>query len=72
MDELKNVQAESRKNRYSKADDAQLRKTIDSAYQFVNEQRNLFFNDKNAVRVKGLKDVIERMEVSLNRDKRDL
>jgi hypothetical protein len=72
MDELKNVQAESKKNRYSKSDDAQLRKAIDAAYQFVNEQRNHFFSDKNAVRVKGLKDVIERMETSLARDKKDL
>lgn len=72
LDELKNVQADSRKNRYSKADDAQLRKAIDSTYQFVNEQRNHFFSDKNAARIKGLNDVIERMEVSLSRDKKDL
>ncbi|MES2619460.1 MAG: hypothetical protein V4615_01305 [Bacteroidota bacterium] len=72
LDELKNVQSDSKKNRYSKADDAQLRKAIDSAYQFVNEQRNHFFSDKNAARIKGLNDVIERMEVSLSRDKKDL
>ncbi len=72
MDELKNIQTESRKNRYSKADDQQLRKAFDSIYQFINEQRNHFFSDKNAARIKGLNDVIERMDFSLNRDKKDL
>jgi len=38
----------------------------------VNEQRNHFFSDKNATRVKGLTDVIERMEASLAHDRKDL
>ena len=71
-DELKNLQNESRKNRYTKADDAQLRKIFDAAYQFINEQRNHFFNDKTETRVKGLNEVIEKMTASLNYDKRDL
>jgi len=72
LEELKTLNAESRKNRYSKADDAQLRKAFDAAYQYINEQRNHFFSDINATRIKGLTDVIERMEKSLNHDKKDL
>jgi outer membrane protein OmpA-like peptidoglycan-associated protein len=72
LDELKTLQAESRKNRYSKADDNQLRKFFDSVFHYINEQRNHFFSDKTASRVKGLNEVIEKMEHSLSRDKKDL
>jgi hypothetical protein len=72
LDELKNLQNDSRKHRYSKADEQLLRRTFDSAFQYINEQRNHFFSDKNAARIKGLSDVVERMEASLNRDKKDL
>lgn len=72
LDELKNYQTEARKNRYTKADEAQVRKLFDAAYQYINEQRNHFFSDKNAARIKGLTEVVQKMEVSLNRDKKDL
>lgn len=72
LEELKTQQQDSRKNRYSKADDVQMRKAYDSAYQYINEQRNHFFSDKTAIRIKGLNEVIQKMEQSLNRDKRDL
>jgi hypothetical protein len=72
LDELKNLQNENRKNRYSKADEQQIRKAFDSSFQYINEQRNHFFSDKNAARIKGLTDVVERLEASLNRDKKDL
>lgn len=72
LEELKNLQQESRKNRYTKADDIQLRKAFDSLFQFVNEQRNLFFSDKTSSRIKGLTEVVQKMEHSLNRDKSDL
>lgn len=72
LEELKTQQQEARKNRYTKADDAQLRKAFDSAYQYINEQRNHFFSDKTASRIKGLTEVIQKMEQSLNRDKKDL
>jgi hypothetical protein len=72
FDELKSLQNESKKNRTSKADEQQLRRSFDSAFQYLNEQRNHFFSDKNAARIKGLTDVVERMETSLNRDKKDL
>jgi len=72
LDELKNMQNESRKNRLSKADDVQLRKTFDATFQYINELRNHFFNDKTESRVKGLTEIIDKMTISLNRDKRDL
>ena len=72
LEELKSLQTESRKNRYSKTDDTQLRKVFDSVYQFIVEQRSNFFNDMTASRVKGLNDVIEKMSSSLARDKKDL
>lgn len=71
LEELKTLQNESRKNRYSKADDAQVRKASDSLFHYINDQRNHFFNDVTASRVKGLNEVIEKMEQSLNRDKKD-
>jgi len=72
MEELKTLQAESRKNRYSKPDDNQLRKVFDSVFHYINEQRNHFFSDMTASRVKGLNEVIDKMELSLSRDKKDL
>jgi uncharacterized coiled-coil protein SlyX len=72
QEELKTIQNESRKNRYSKSDELQLRKAIDSAFQYLNEQRHHFFSDKNAMRIKGLNEVIDKMEQSLARDRKDL
>jgi hypothetical protein len=72
LEELKAAQAASRKNRYTKSDDHFLRKACDSTFQFITEQRNHFFNDKTELRLKGLKEVIERMESSLAKDRRDL
>ena len=72
VEELKNLQNESRKKRLTKSDDQVLRKMFDSVFHYVNEQRNHFFSDKNATRVKGLTDVIERMEASLAHDRKDL
>jgi len=72
QEELKTLQTESRKSRYTKSDDATLKKAFDTIFHFVNQQRNLYFNDKTAVRVKGLTEVIQKMETSLNRDKKDL
>lgn len=72
MEELKAVQTEARKNRFTKGDEHALRKAFDSTYQFVNDQRNHFFNDITETRIKGLKEVIEKMEASLERDKKDL
>ncbi|HLP21743.1 MAG TPA: hypothetical protein VK174_15625, partial [Chitinophagales bacterium] len=72
LEDFKNLQAESRKNRYSKSDDAQLRKIFDSAFQFINEQRNHFFSDMTATRVKGLNEVITKMSQSLAYDQKDL
>lgn len=71
LEEFKTLQNESRKNRYSKADDTLLRKLFDSAFQFINEQRNHFFSDMTASRVKGLNEVIDKMTQSLNRDLKD-
>ena len=72
LDELKNIQNESRKNRYTKADDHNLRKAMDAAFQYINEQRNHFFNDKTEIRIKDLTEIVEKMTSSLDRDKRDL
>ena len=72
LDELKVIQTEARKNRYSKADDQQVRKASDAAFQYINEQRNHFFNDKTEGRVKGLTEIIDKMTASLDRDKKDL
>ena len=72
LEEFKTIQNDSRKNRYSKSDDALLRKLFDSVFQYVNAQRNLFFSDMTASRVKGLNDVIDRLASTLSRDKRDL
>ncbi|MCW5906842.1 MAG: hypothetical protein KIS94_03200 [Chitinophagales bacterium] len=72
LEEFKTVQLESRKNRYTKSDDQTVRKNLDSTFQFINEQRNAFFSDKTAARIKGLQEVIQKMEYSLNRDKKDL
>lgn len=71
-EELKTLQTESRKNRYTKADDVQLRKIFDATFQFINEQRNHFLSDKTDTRVKGLTEVIDKMTASLDRDKKDL
>ena len=71
-DELRNLQNESRKNRYTKPDEAQLRKIFDATFQFINESRNHFITDKTETRVKGLNEVIEKMTASLDRDKKDL
>lgn len=72
VEELKNIQTESRKNRYTKNDDVSLRKAFDTAFHFVNEQRNSFFSDKNSIRIKGLQEVVSKMESSLSRDRKDL
>jgi hypothetical protein len=72
LDEFKTLQTENRKNRYTKSDDQQLRKAFDSAFQFITSQRNHFFNDKTEMRVKGLQEVIDKMESSLAKDRRDL
>lgn len=72
LEEHKALQQDSRRNRYTKADDATVRKAFDSAYQYINEQRNHFFSDKTSSRIKGLTEVIQKMEQSLNRDKKDL
>lgn len=72
MEELKQLQTENRKNRYNKGDETLLRKNFDSVYSFINEQRNHFFSDMNASRVKGLNEVIERMESMLARDRKEL
>jgi hypothetical protein len=72
LEELKTIQQESRKNRYTKADDQQLRKAFDTTFQYINAQRNSFFSDKTASRIKGLQEVIQKMEQSLARDKKDL
>lgn len=72
LEELKQLQAAARKARLTKADDTQLRKVCDAVFQHINEQRNHFFSDKTASRIKGLTDVIQKMEASLNRDKKDL
>lgn len=69
---LKSLQNDSRKNRYTKADEQILRKAFDAAYQYLNERRNFYFSDKNAARIKGLTEVIEKMEASLSRDRKDL
>jgi chromosome segregation ATPase len=72
LDELKALQQENRRNRYTKADDVLVKKIFDAAYQHINEQRNAFFTDKTSSRIKGLTEVVQKMETSLNRDKRDL
>ncbi len=72
LEELKTVQHEGRRNRYTKADDVQVRKIFDATIQYINEQRNHFFSDKTASRIKGLSEVIHKMEASLNRDKKEL
>lgn len=72
LEELKNLQAESRKNRHTKNDETTVRKAFDSLFHFINEQRNLFFSDKNSSRIKGLNEVIKKMEISLERDRKDL
>ena len=72
LDDLKNIQTESRKNRYTKTDDHTVRKAMDTAFQYINEQRNHFFNDKTEVRIKDLTEIVEKMTSSLDRDKRDL
>ncbi len=72
LEEFKTLQTDSRKNRYSKADDTQLRKAFDSVFNQINEQRNHFFSDMTASRVKGLNDVIDKMASSLARDQKDL
>jgi hypothetical protein len=72
LEELKSLQQETRKNRYTKADDSLVKKAFDSAFQFISDQRNAFFNDKTASRIKGLTEVIQKMESSLNRDKKDV
>lgn len=72
LEEHKALQNESRKNRYSKSDDAIVRKALDSLFHYINEQRNLFFNDMTSSRIKGLSEVVDKMEQSLARDKKDL
>lgn len=72
QEDLKTLQNESRKSRYTKTDDAVLKKAFDTVFHFINQQRNLFFNDKTAIRIKGLTEVIQKMEISLQRDKKDL
>ncbi len=72
LEEFKALQQENRRNRYTKSDDQQVRKIFDSTFQYINEQRNSFFSDKTASRIKGLQEVIQKMETSLNRDKKDL
>ena len=71
-EELKALQQENRKNRYTKTDDQNVRKAFDSVFGYINEQRNAFFSDKTASRIKGLNEVIQKMEASLSRDKKDL
>jgi len=72
LDDLKIIQTESRKNRYTKGDDHTVRKAMDATFQYINEQRNHFFNDKTGTRIKDLTEIVEKMTSSLDRDKRDL
>jgi len=72
IEELKTIQTDSKKTRYTRPDEHHLRKAFDSAFQFINGQRNSFLNDKTELRLRGLKEVIEKMEQSLARDQRDL
>ncbi len=72
LEDLKTLQAESRKKRFSKNDDTLMKKAFDSAFHHISEQRNHFFTDKNAARIKGLNEVIRKMEASLDHDKKDL
>ncbi|MBL0308573.1 MAG: hypothetical protein IPP77_02455 [Bacteroidetes bacterium] len=72
IDDLKALQNQSRKNRYSKVDELEVRKQFDSVFQHINHQRDHYFSDKNAIRIKGLAEVIDKMEASLARDQRDL
>ncbi|MCS6935882.1 MAG: hypothetical protein NZM35_12155 [Chitinophagales bacterium] len=72
FEELKAYQAEVRKIRLTKSDDQQVRKLFDAAFHYINEQRNIYFSDKNAARIKGLTEVIRKLEYSLQRDRKDL
>ncbi|MFN8286126.1 MAG: hypothetical protein U0V74_05195 [Chitinophagales bacterium] len=72
IEELKALQQSNRKNRYTKGDENAIRKAFDNVFQHVNDQRNHFFSDKTASRIKGLTEVVQKMESSLNRDKKDL
>ncbi len=72
IEELKALQQAARKNRYTKGDENTIRKAFDSIFQHVNDQRNHFFSDKTASRIKGLTEVVQKMEASLARDKKDL
>ncbi len=72
LEEHKVLQIESRKNRYTKTDDGNVRKTLDGLFHYINDQRNTFFNDITSSRIKGLTEVVEKMELSLARDKKDL
>jgi hypothetical protein len=72
LDDLKAIQNDNRKNRYTKTDDVQVRKAMDASFQYINERRNHFFNDKTETRVKDLTEIIDKMTASLDRDKKDL
>jgi hypothetical protein len=69
---LKKIQADLKGKRISRADETSIRKAFDGAFQFISEQRNNWFSSKNNSRVEGLQKVINTIENSLNRDKKDL
>ena len=72
MEEFKQLQNETRKLRFTKADDVQVRKAMDALYHFVNEQHKHFVNDKTESRIRDLKEISANLEASLERDRKDL
>lgn len=71
-EEIKALQQEYKGTRFLKNDESAIRKAYDEAFHFINETRSKFFNNKFESRIAGLKDVIAKMEKSLNFDKKDL
>lgn len=71
-DEIKNIQHSIRNQRLPKTYEANIRKAFDDAFHFLSEARKNYFSNKNESRIAGLKEVIAKMEYSLNRDKKDL
>ena len=72
FEELKQMQLGIRGKRFTKADDNNIRKAFDAAFQQLNEARNSFASNKNASRVENLSKIVGSMEKSLQRDKADL
>jgi hypothetical protein len=72
FEDLKKLQDSIKDGRFSKADFQLIRKAFDDAFRFLQLKRDDFYSNKNQDRIRGLNDALQKIEKSLERDKKDI